>query len=635
MARFISPPKEELNKLRQRLYPGEIRVFEFFDRYLHEDWEIYIQPHLNGLRPDFVLLNPKTGIAVYEVKDWDLDAMYYYFESKLGKSPVLMAKKDGKEFPLQNENPVEKVQRYKQEIYDLYCPRLRRQSGLALVTAGVIFPFADDKRVENLFFPAREYRGMLRYENYYPISGMSALKSGNLSKVFPEGKRPLSYYMNPDMAKDLRNWLVEPDFSATQRMPLELDDIQRDYATTRTETGYRRIKGPAGSGKSMVLAARAAQLASERKDVLVMTYNITLWHYLKDMAARWIPKRNEGTRGDITWLNFHSWCKRVCQESDNEEEYKAIWRRHHFNEDEILTTSKDITIPLNAIAKLAGSIIDVNTDEIVHKYDAILVDEGQDFLPEWWNILRKVCKKNGEMLLVADATQDIYGTAESWTDKKMIEAGFKGKWAANLKVSYRMPPKLIHHVITFAKLFLPKERADLPDLPDLPDPQQELDLYPCKLRWIQTNKERAVMVCHEEILSMAPLADPSVLSMADITFLATTNKFGHEVISNLGVKGINFVHTFGNDAGETRRRKLGFYMGDARLKATTLHSFKGWESRSLIVYIGHLKDTRAMYLAYTGMTRLKRHVDGSLLTIICAIEEIEEYGRTWPEFEYK
>lgn len=624
MTRFISPPKEELNKLRQQLEPGEQRVFEFFDRYLHEDWEIYIQPHLNGLCPDFVLLNPKAGIAVFEVKDWNLDAMNYYIESKPGKPPVLMAKKDGKDFSKQKENPVEKVYRYKEEIHNLYCPRLKRNSGFAVITAGVIFPFAEDNIVKNLFFPSREFRGMLEYD-YYPISGKNALQSGNLNEVFPEGKRRSSYIMNPDMAKDLRNWLVEPDSKAAQRAPLDIDETQKQYIITRTATGYRRIKGPAGSGKSMILAARAAQLISEGKNILVVTYNITLWHFLRDLAVRWKPQCKINT---ITWLNFHSWCKRVCQENDYEEEYKAIWRRYHLNDDDMLTTGKGITGPLEEVSKLVSSIVDVG--EGIVQYDAILVDEGQDFLPEWWNILRKVVKEDGEKLLVADATQDIYGTAKSWTDEAMIGAGFRGEWN-KLEFSYRMPPKLINYVRAFAKQFLPEGLYDLPY-----SHQQKLeDVYPCKLRWVQTTNEQAVQVCEEEILSLAPSADLSPLSMTDITFLAITNKLGLEVINKIGAKGVNFVHTFSDDNSEARRRKLGFYMGDARLKATTLHSFKGWESKSLVVYIGHKNDTRAMCLAYTGMTRLKRNIDGSFLTIICAIKELEEYGKTWPEFVSK
>ncbi len=51
------------------------------------------------------------------------------------------------------------------------------------------------------------------------------------------------------------------------------------------------------------------------------------------------------------------------------------------------------------------------------------------FSASWWNALRKVCRPGGEMLLVADATQDIYGTARSWTDDAMTGAGFKGDWA--------------------------------------------------------------------------------------------------------------------------------------------------------------------------------------------------------------
>lgn len=75
--RIISPSLDQLNELRQPLTRGERIVLDFFHHNLDENWEIYIQPHMNGLRPDFVLLNPAVGIAVFEVKDWDLDAVAY------------------------------------------------------------------------------------------------------------------------------------------------------------------------------------------------------------------------------------------------------------------------------------------------------------------------------------------------------------------------------------------------------------------------------------------------------------------------------------------------------------------------------------------------------------------------------
>jgi|SRR5690554_2491537 len=224
--------------------------------------------------------------------------------------------------------------------------------------------------------------------------------------------------MTEALAADIRYWLTEPDFSITQRTPLELDTNQRKLVTTRTETGYRRIKGAAGSGKSLVLAARAAELVSQGKSVLIVTFNITLLHYLMDVAVRW-PNSKGRTRQNITCLNFHAWCRRVCEEGDAEVAYRALWGG--------ASSEKDV---LNeGLPKLVSEVIDADQDSMISHYDAVLVDEGQDFRLSWWDVLRKVSKPGGEMLLVADSTQDIYETASAWTDEAMSGAGFRGDWA--------------------------------------------------------------------------------------------------------------------------------------------------------------------------------------------------------------
>ena len=63
MERFVSPVPSDLGKLRQPLTDGEWKVYELFDRALPKAWEIYLQPHLNGLRPDFVLLPRERKIG--------------------------------------------------------------------------------------------------------------------------------------------------------------------------------------------------------------------------------------------------------------------------------------------------------------------------------------------------------------------------------------------------------------------------------------------------------------------------------------------------------------------------------------------------------------------------------------------
>ena len=100
----------------------------------------------------------------------------------------------------------------------------------------------------------------------------------------------------------------------------------------------------------------------------------------------------------------------------------------------------------------ATSWVEQLTEE--QKYDAILVDEGQDLRKEWWTVLTKALRKNGEILLVADATQNVYGLDQSWTDAPLVGAGFPGGGWSKLTVSYRMPPELSSEAARFIDEFL-------------------------------------------------------------------------------------------------------------------------------------------------------------------------------------
>lgn len=623
--RIIYPPVADFNRLRQPLTSGETRVFELFNKHLPDEWEIYIQPHLNGLRPDFVLLNPKVGIGVFEVKDWDLNAMTYRNEGS-----VLRASHEGQTFDVW-PNPVQQLRRYKEEIHQLYCPRLEQKNGFAVITAGLIFPFAARDSVVALMAPHQTQEERERYPRYSPISGREAISGGWLEKVFPESSRQSSIYMTPDHADDLRGWLVEPDFSSDQRKPLEMDARQRSLADTRTEGGHRRIKGPAGSGKSVVLAARAAKLAAEGKSVLIATYNITLWHYLRDLVAR--ASNKPGWSNGITTLNFHEWCRRTCHEAGNE------WSKRYAD------LFKDVPEkPENPLLRkewarrwqpVVDRILNIDVPDLasraagepsVTRYDAILVDEGQDYRLPWWNALRRAVKDDGECVLVADATQDVYGTAGAWTDNAMRGAGFSGGWT-QLETSYRLPNDAMDMARTFAQEFLPQDTIDLPK------PEQgSLALHPCTLRWVQRDPETtATDSCVTEILSMLKRSGRDGLANADLCLLTDDQRVGAEVVRLLREKNIRIVTTFDDRGVESKRNKMGFWMGDARVKATTLHSFKGWESRLLVVHITRAFTADARALIYAGLTRLKRSVQGSHLTVVCTAPELSKFGQRWPE----
>lgn len=601
----IVPPIEELAGLPTPLTPGESRVLDFFRGHLPAGWEVYVQPHLNGLCPDFVLLHPRNGIAVYEVKDWDLDAVDYFFS---GTPPTLHGRRDGRAFSLASRDPVAKAEAYKKEIHELYCPSLSPKTGFGVITAGVIFPFASRKKTYDLF--GLPYKEWLSHKQN-PLCSHEDFELESLQTVFPFSERH-SYCMNENIAAELRSWLVEPNVSIEQRRPLELDSRQRGLVTSRTQTGFRRIKGPAGSGKSLVLAARAAELANEGKTVLVATFNITLLNYLRDLAVRW--RRGKAIVDHITWLNFHQWCRRIVLEAGEHDRYRRLWKDNDQERDHVF--NKKMAEVVLELYRRGGAVLP--------KYDAILVDEGQDYRLSWWIALRAARKNDGEMLLVADPTQDLYATARAWTERAMVEAGFSGPWTT-LEASYRLPPGFIPLVRDFAKRFLPED-----ELQTLPRPAQgELTLARTDLRWCQVTPDRAEDACVAEILNLPRSAGG--IPWADITFLCSTKAFGLNVVSRLKGHGVRVLHTFYGPS-EERRRKLAFFKGAPMVKATTIHSFKGWESRALVVHLGDLPNKRSKAAAYAALTRLKHHEEACVLSVVCSWDEAAEFGRTWPSF---
>lgn len=621
--RFIDPPLQELDRLRQPLTEGERRVLDWFMEILPSGWEIYVQPHLNGLRPDFVLLHPQCGIAVYEVKDWKLQSLDYFVQHG-PRGPKLMGRKDGKTFPMGSRDPVSAIDQYKREIYGLYAPNLPAGSGFGSVVAGVIFTNATTRAVEELISPLREAKGHAGYAKLYPVVGNDLIgEYGERAlRALLSSARKIDDRMHHSVAVDLRHWLVEPSFSRDQRIPLAklMTLRQRALCLNKESARFRRIKGPAGSGKSLVLAGRAAELAKQGRRVLVLTFNITLVNYLLDLAVQYAQSGK--VRDQITALNFHHWCKRIAYLADKSEEYDSHW---------VQGADTDSHVELGLAGIAANAVTWAAELDEQDRWDAILVDEGQDFLPGWWDAIRAALRSDGsgEAMLVADPQQNIYAV-KPWTELEMSGAGFRGPWAA-LESSYRMSPALCRLASDFVDRFQPATDEHRP----MPA-QGELE-YRTELRWIQIDQtEAAAATCVDAMLEILSLSDEDPVAVAELVCIVDREEVGLAVAHLLRDRRIRVIHTFGQgNAGKEReedgrRKKLAFYRGDARVKITTIQSFKGWESRALVVQISNASDAKGLALAYAGITRLKRDDRGCFLTVVCSSPNLREFGTTWP-----
>ena len=144
------------------------------------------------------------------------------------------------------------------------------------------------------------------------------------------------------------------------------------------------IKGGAGTGKSLVAMERARRLAAEGERVLLLCFNRAL--------ATWLQARADG----FTVSTFHSLCgdlaKRTglaASEVPTGPEAQPFWREV-------------------APEKLLEAL-DLLPDE---RYDAVIVDEGQDFYELWWLAVIKLLRRpeTGVLWVFYDPRQDIFGT---------------------------------------------------------------------------------------------------------------------------------------------------------------------------------------------------------------------------------
>lgn len=616
MAGRVFPPEAEVKRLTTRLTSGERTVYDLFCQALvPEGWDLYVQPHLNGLRPDFVLLHPQNGIAVFEVKDFNFQSIRYSCQKDAQGNSLVTGTYAAGTFTWRGlRNPFQKVRLYRDHIAELYCPRLDTVSGLKRITAGLIFPNASRLEIQEAFGPRPyEFFGLSgEWDRLYPVVGGDLLRPDSIASVFPFHQSPIEG-LSPEMLDDLRNWLNEPTLYSEQRMPLE-DEIARNRQQSEivhsdNPPEYRRLRGAAGSGKSLVVAARAAELAIRNKDVLIVNYNITLRNYLRDHASRY---RRDTPRRPITFLHFHDWCKTVCALTGHLGEYDEIWKS---------CDPINIGFNLDRVVELTDHILHSDDVCLASTYDAILVDEGQDFSPQWWNILRTILKEGGEMLLVADRAQDIYQQGRAWTEEAMTSCGFHGRWN-EFKITYRLPPALIPHLRRFAGRYLSKSEGTFPD-----DPQGELGLSPFQMVWIQTEQQSGVARCVEAIKAL-PRGSRN-LSWADICVITDHRDTGLHVVEQLEMLGIRVHHTLHTADSDRQHAKRHFYKGSSEVKVTTIHSFKGWEGRAIVVLMSGRGVGGAAELLYTALTRVKHHDLGSWLTVISCIPEWAEFGLTW------
>jgi hypothetical protein len=590
---IIRPSIDHLDELQDPLGEAEVVVFDAL-RALGDEWTIYVRPKVGQDVPDFVLVHDLRGAVTVDVVAWRSSD-----HRRTASGDIEMLDVDGA-WRTSHEQPLAVARRHRSTVYEQFFafPGDGREPG-GLVRSVVVLPWCSGVEAGTILASGLGD----------PANAVLVWSADDLGERLPflvdgPGTTP------PPLAsvQRLHRGLVIDGMVHHAVAPVQLSDNARRVAANPAGARLRGVAGTAGSGKSFALTARAARLAAEGKSVLVLCFNLTLANHLRRLVVERCAELGANP-ARVTCTSFHTFCSRVVDDAAQagivaSEPARGTW-------------------PMKIVVKARG-VFEAGFDR---RFDAVLVDEGQDFTVDWWNLLREhVVRPDGEMLLVADSTVDLYGKS-TWDDPEALAAaGFSDPWI-RMTTSYRMAPDFVRSTNEFARSFI----ADDAVVPEIADDQAVVVGHVASAIRSWRNVERVAdlgVAVGREVVRL--LLEYPELAPCDVVYLCEYHHDGLAAAQEIEAAGYPVHHVYSRDPDERHRSKGRFWPDADAVKGCTVHSFKGWDAPAVVV--GIAMEERSRRLAYASMTRVSSTVagrDASYLAVVNADPRMADFQPTF------
>lgn len=396
---------------------GEKKVYEFLRRAARPDgaFLVWYSPDIEDREPDFILYSPDSGLIVLEVKDW---------------TPAQVLEADPKSALLRiggreerRKQPLAQAREYVNALMAMLGKKARANHPLPCpVTWGAIFPHMRREEFRQCGLASvMEERRVLCWDDISDGSPLERDVSGQTFRKWMLERFPPLFPFS--MTASQLNWLracifpvvridlPQRGLSRQAQNILAMDHDQENLARTFGK-GRLLISGPAGSGKTLILAHQAWYLPRvdrSARHILIACFNLSLVGYIRRLLAK--KGVCLGPKG-VEVLPFYSICERILGEKLGQSGEESAYYELVVNE---------CLERLKAGHALKGH------------WDAIFVDEGQDFSAPMAQVLLKLLPPHGALTICEDDNQRLYNDGDSiW--KKL---GIEGLKCQSLNCQYR------------------------------------------------------------------------------------------------------------------------------------------------------------------------------------------------------
>lgn len=181
------------------------------------------------------------------------------------------------------------------------------------------------------------------------------------------------------------------------------DSRQMDAILSDT-TGIQRIRGMAGSGKTIVLARKAVELHTAHPDWnIVVTYSTrSLRGQLESLIGRFYAAKNDGAKYNSDKLKImHSWGSKSSAGV-----YYEICLRHGVSPLNVSEAKARYGKNANLFSRMCGELL-TSIKDFQKMYDCILIDEAQDFDKNYLQLCLKVLGREQRLVYAYDELQKL------------------------------------------------------------------------------------------------------------------------------------------------------------------------------------------------------------------------------------